>query len=375
MSDLLRKKPVQRAFTGLAGSPLSTTTEPQNTPVDDGTAPALVTLACQHVGGDDGGDDGGDEETPKADELNWRAIQARETRAKKTARRDEVKELSRLPPAERNRRIAARNAEQDRLKKLAEAGLKASEQEQARISKELQQTQRAANRLKNRMPQMSDGMTLKGRGEFISGGGAAERLSDAAERTDRFDHPEEGRQGRVVPRGTGQKFGGRRQEEDEVSENLDDIGDENFTIPKAASTFTVRGLGNKFNDIDETRMILDACVGVFEGGRLCSSVIRIVPDSERFQCRLCGFESADWADLRAHFENAVSDERRDYDKKSKRHKEVKEAWDEFLVDAQSEPVINVLPIGGQKPPDPGEHLVLFVEGRKFVRNTKNGPKR
>lgn len=150
---------------------------------------------------------------------------------------------------------------------------------------------------------------LNRRGEvFIQCGGTADDVAETAGRSS-LAHGGvepwfgEGRQGRVIPQGTGQHFGKRSQEQDEVLLFVDD--ETNTPIP-VARPFPVRG-----SDRDYTLR------------QMFSKV------DEDFICRACGERIEGGVRALLQVGDAVDGEEAEYKKAKGNYEQLKKAWASF----------------------------------------------
>jgi hypothetical protein len=242
------------------------------------------------------------------------------------------------PDAERKRLERKKRAEaRERARMLVHIPAEVLEAErQEREEKELEEkeyaervrraTEREAKK-KNRIPLMSDGQYMtdapKGHGLLFTGKDI-ERVSSRS----LIDH------GGVEPwfgEGVARlvRPSGQPPSDDQKvgSGSIGKLRDDNTVrILKGCRTFRVC-LGGE----DEQRHILRLLIGDVVGGQLESEVFEVVPDSDRFRCKVCQFTTDYWSDARRHFETAAIDEVTEYQTARKKAEESEQNFYQALA--------------------------------------------
>jgi hypothetical protein len=299
------------------------------------------------------------------------AVRARALRAERAAARETAKTLTRIPLAERK--------ESDKI-------VKKMLREQKKFNEKIAQQRAAAEKKASRGSSMgmvhsnhAGPMFMRdapaGTGKIVSGGYNSEKIDIV---TAAHDAAEDGSR-RVTPEGGGQHVGGHHEDTSEQvsaislnysTDSNDPAREYNSPVPRSSVRFKV-----KLDGDDSTRQLLAYLCGEFEEGELRNSqVFEIVPDSDVFHCRLCGFQTDWWSEARRHFENSVEDEGVTYNVAAKKAKELKSAL------AGMPPMTDAGPVAK---PAPGNHAKAFGQAKaarrkharevaKAIKASKNG---
>lgn len=296
-----QKKPIKRAFTGMAGSLLARIEEPITAPAE----PPTIDMTPAPV------------PTPKAYAARKRRAAATDARE---AAKAKVRERAQVPPPQRK---IEDQKEKWREKVVAEA----VEREEKEIAKQAKR--------------QNDGSVMndapRGQGRLATGGYSPTKIADVVAAHDRDEY------GRRV-KGVGASV---QRDEKDTNDNCSGkiIGTKKGAkyVETAVPRFYVKLCGDY-----EDRGPLASMIGSLDNGKLDSYVIEIVPDTDVFRCAACGFETDWWSKIVRHFEDEVREEAGRFEASMKIASAAAEALEEMvlLAPADTPPMTILRPVMG-----------------------------